>query len=254
LKRRRSEDVKPSPAPTWIVSFADLMTLLLGFFVALVSFSSFENERFKEALGSVKMALQAPFSAAPASNSTMTVSIQEQIKVEEDAVETASEVRELAEKNGLGGQITAEATSEGVRISLSNPILFDEGKDELHVTSQGFLSGLAKVISERNPAGVIIEGHTDDTPIHSERFPSNWELSAARALRVLKLFQGEGVSAEKMAAIGYAEFRPKVDVPKDATGLQKSVNRRVEIVLQLKAGQGGIFAPRPAVRNDSSEE
>jgi len=254
VNRRRSEEVNPASAPAWFVSFADLMTLLLGFFVALVSFSSFENQRFKEVLGSFRMALQTPFTAAPASTSTMVVSIQEQLKIEEEAVETASEVRELAAKSGLSGQISAEATPEGVRISLSNPILFDEGKDELHVASKGFLGGLAKVIGERNSSGVIIEGHTDDTPIHSDRFPSNWELSSARALRVLKLFQAEGVPAEKMAAIGYAEFRPKVVLPKSASGQQKAVNRRVEIVLQLRAGQGGIFAPRPAGQNYPTEE
>jgi len=243
LKRRKADDPRQASAPGWFVSFSDLVTLLLGFFVAMVSFSSFENRKFQQALGSIRIALQTPFTNAQPLSSSSLLKLQDQLMVEEEAAETAAAVKELAEEKGLAAQIGAEATPEGVRISLSNPILFDEGKDELHSASQGFLIGLAKIIMARNPAGILIEGHTDDTPIHSERFPSNWELSAARALRVLKLFQSAGVNARDMVAIGYAEYRPKVVLPKSATSEAKAVNRRVEIVLQLHSGQGGLFAP-----------
>ena len=128
-----------------------------------------------------------------------------------------------------------------MRISLANPVLFTEGSADLLPEVNGFLLGLSKIIQFHKPAGVIIEGHTDDTPIHTERFPSNWDLSSARALNVLRLFQADGVPANIMAAIGYGEYRPKVKFGKNADREAKGVNRRVEILLQLHPAQ-----PKPA--------
>jgi len=250
MRRRVSEELKPMTTPLWFISFADMVTLLLGFFIALVSFSTLEVSRFKAVLGSIKVALHSPFAATPPSNNQIIMTYQEQLQIEDEAIETASEVRGLAEKSGFSTEIMAEATPEGVKISLSNPIVFDEGSDELKPEITGFLSGIAGIIRQRGPEGVLIEGHTDDTPIHTERFPSNWELSAARALGVLRLFQADGVPADKLAAVGFGEYRPKVALPKGAAAALKSMNRRVEIILQLHTRPGGLIPPNPAQAGD----
>jgi chemotaxis protein MotB len=246
VKRRKYEDAKMPATPLWFVSFADMMMVLVCFFIAIVSFSTIEMNRYKEALGSFRGALSSPFASKSSKlpSAEALQALQAQLSAEEESIETAGQIQNLAQTSGLAGGIETTPTAEGVRITLSNPILFDEGKDDLKPAVTGFLVSLARIIKIHMPAGILIEGHTDDTPIHTDRFPSNWELSAARALKVLRVFQMEGIPAEKLAATGYGEFRPRQALPPSATVEEKAVNRRVEIILQTKPGQT-ISAPMP---------
>jgi len=238
MKRRKPEEIRQASAPGWFVTFSDLMSLLLAFFVALVSFSSIEVTKYRAMLGSLRGAFTSATGAPNAPPTSISV-FQQQLRAEEEAMETANQIRRLASWSGVEKQIDVKATGEGVRLNLANPLLFDEGSDHLKPEITGFLAGLAILIRHHNPPGVLIEGHTDDTPIATERFPSNWELSSYRALNVLKLFQANGVPAERLAAIGYGEYRPRKPLPKSAPVSEKAVNRRVEILLKFNADANG---------------
>lgn len=242
MKRRRTGDDANGGAPQWVLTYGDMMSLLLCFFIAIVSFSTIEVARYRAALGSFRGALQSPFSTIKTPTPTPTSALSESMMEAQEAVETAAEVSKLVEAVDVAAGVEVEITPEGVRVTLSNPVLFDEGKDELKPGAVKFLAGLARVIRKREPPGVLIEGHTDDTPIRNLRFPSNWELSAARALVVLRLFQSEGVPPGKLVAVGYGEYRPKAALPKDASRDQKGVNRRVEILLQTRPTNGASSA------------
>lgn len=239
-KNSKSND-EPSAtgAPAWMVTYGDLMTLLLTFFVIIVSFSTIEIEKFRAAMGSFRGAMHlwnpsdkgaALIKARKSSYSTSPVS------------EAAEEILEIVEDEGLATVVEVHQAGGGVRIIFSDPVLFDEGKDDL---KPGIIPTLQKIIGvavKTEADEIMIEGHTDDTPIHTSRFPTNWELSAARALKVLKLFQGNDFDPKKLVAVGYGEYRPRKQLPLNATREEKGVNRRVEIFLNFKQKPEGLFS------------
>ncbi len=237
MRRQRSEEPKRAGAPLWFVSFADLVTLLLGFFIAIVSFSNIEIERYREAMKSLRGALHTPFSGSDIPVGPSLPTLNEGSFEAQEVLETAAEIGELVKALPSQEGIELEALPEGVKVTLSNPVLFDEGSDELKGGAISLLNSIADIVVRHDPVEVLIEGHTDDTPIHTVRFPSNWELSAARALAVLQLFQRRGVVPEKLVAVGYGEYRPRKAVDKNASSTLKGVNRRVEIMLQMRNKQ-----------------
>ncbi|MBM3327323.1 MAG: hypothetical protein FJY65_10210 [Calditrichaeota bacterium] len=226
-----------------MLTYGDMMSLLLCFFIAIVSFSTIEVAKYRAAMGSFRGALQSPWTKSDRSNSP----ISEPLPSPQQNAAEAEEIEEAAQSAGLTG-VEMQTSPEGVRIILSSPVTFDEGSDELKPAATIFLTNLARMPVVSRVQAVMIEGHTDDTPIHTARFPSNWELSAARALRVLKLFQSEGAPPERLMAVGYGEYRPRKALPKDATREQKEVNRRIEIFLKVREA-GGLFSKIPS-RND----
>lgn len=235
--RKRKKSSPPNEPPSWVVTFGDMMSLLLCFFIAIVSFSTIEVDRYRAALGAFRGALQSPFTVSTNPSGQLTPQLNEKMFEAQEVVETASEVGELIKKLPSSEGIETEVLPEGVKVILSNPVLFDEGSDALKSSAVEFLQGFARIINRHDQAEILIEGHTDDTPIRTERFPSNWQLSAARAISVLELFQLFGTNPRKMVAIGYGEYRPRRVVSSDASPMEKSVNRRVEILLQMRNRQ-----------------
>lgn len=241
MKRRQLEEVKPQSTPLWFISFADLMVVLLCFFIAIVAFSSIELKRMKGMLTGFRGAIITPFAASGGQAPDLLKKLKDQQQAEDESVETAAQIEAVGRAAGITNGLDATATPEGVRISLANPILFDEGSDQIKPAMSGFLLGLSKLILYHKPMMVVIEGHTDDTPIHTDRFPSNWELSSSRALKVLRTFQAAGIPADRLAATGYGEFRPKAPLSTSASEVDKAVNRRVEILLKLKSAPMSLF-------------
>jgi len=228
-KKKKPEDA-PLGAPLWMATFADMATLLLAFFIMLLSFSSIQESKFQEAVASLQGALGVM---------TTPDAVIEQPEVlipqptESDIQEVLQEVQKiriaLAEE-GLEDQIQISLEKEGIAISIATPFLFEPAKAAIRPSANKVVNGLGAVL--RNVENrVRVEGHTDNVPINSDEFPSNWELSAARAIAVLKLLGGSGVVPERLAAIGYGEFQP---VASNATEAGRARNRRVEIFVEYE--------------------
>ena len=184
------------PAPPWLVNYADLMTELVCFFVVLYALSAALNKEIMKA----KIELQR----------TME---QEQV---------AGEVK--VTKDGM--QITLQEQGENV--------FFESGSAELSGRMEEILSKITPTLNKLARGGhdIVVEGHTDDVPIHNTRFSSNWELSTARATRVVQhLIQAQGLPAKNMAAIGYGEYHPLVANDSDE---HRSANRRVVFFVKNK--------------------
>jgi chemotaxis protein MotB len=117
------------------------------------------------------------------------------------------------------------------RVSFADRVLFDSGDDLLKPTGRALLVRLAAVLRSHQSSyrSIRVEGHTDDQPIRTVRFPSNWELSSARATSVVRLFQACGIPAKRLTAAGRGEFHP---VGSNETALGRALNRRIEIVLE----------------------
>jgi chemotaxis protein MotB len=232
---RRLDDELPPGAPGWIVTFADLMCLLMSFFLLLLSFSSIEIEKFKTLSGSMRDAfgLRSELDASDRATGTEALSVP---AAEDDtpASRAIVRLRRALEKSRLQEGGTVVARDGGVALRLSGDAVFESAGVELVPAAYELLDELVRVAA--TSAGRIeVEGHTDDVPITSERYPSNWELSTARAGAAVRYLVSQGIPASRIRAIGFADTRPLV--PNDSTS-SRAKNRRVEFLF-LPEERGG---------------
>jgi chemotaxis protein MotB len=127
------------------------------------------------------------------------------------------------------GQLKVSIRNGRMLIVLPNDVLFDSGRTDLRVAGQATLKQVAQVLAGFADRRFLVAGHTDNVPIHNARFPSNWELSTARAVEVAKLLIASGMKPENVGAAGYAEFDP---VGSNGTPEGRAINRRIEIILE----------------------
>jgi chemotaxis protein MotB len=142
------------------------------------------------------------------------------------------QIRVALSEEGLQEEVQLTLEKEGVSIQISTPMLFEPAEAELRAPSTQLLDRLS-VALQKLDTEIRVEGHTDNVPINSEQFPSNWELSSARATAVLKYLIDRGLPPERLAAVGYGEFRP-IDTNETEAGRHR--NRRVEIFVRRTDG------------------
>ncbi len=209
------------------------MSLLLTFFILLVSFSSIQETKFHEAVGSLQGALGV-LSQLPKVPVKMDIDKPTK-RGNMDTDELGKRVAELKEKiaelKENGKSVSVGRSENGLAIRLDDQTLFDPGKADLRSGAEEVLSLVAGTLAEF-PNAVRIEGHTDNLPINTEQFPSNWELSAARAAAVLRFFQEHGLDPRRMSAVGMGEWRP---LASNDSVAERQRNRRVEIFMESKA-------------------
>jgi chemotaxis protein MotB len=194
----------------WIFTYGDLVTLLLVFFIMLFSFCKTDTSKLKSVAESFKPTPPgSPFFFE--GRESVLQSLARQIQTSE-----------------LGQEVFVTVDRRGVVVSFKDTALFPAGSADLtdaaHKTLRTFTAYLFGL-----PNDIIIEGHTDDTPISTSRFPSNWELSAARAAAVARYFQSQGVKGQRMEVIGYGEYRPRF---RNDTPAKRALNRRIDVVLK----------------------
>lgn len=229
-KKKKKEDPPPAGAPGWMVTYGDLMSLLLTFFVLLVSFSSIQESKFLQALGS----LQGAFGVLPKFESTVfrefvlmpKLSSKSRVKI---SMKVKKLEQALKEKN-MDKNVKLTLKENGILIRIDAPVLFELGKAELKPAVYPVLQQIAE-LTQGWPNEIRIEGHTDNLPIHTVQFPSNWELSSARAISVLRFFINSGIPASRLAAVGYGEYHPLVP---NTSEQNRAKNRRVEIYILYK--------------------
>ena len=256
--RRRRKHPSHSNHERWLVSYADFITLLFAFFVVLYASSQVDKRK----VGKLALAIQVAFQEMGIFQaSTTEVPINSDAPMPfskahaiESAQRTASLGRIVARPNGvLGGGIengdlaqletelqTALATEikrkeiamrrepDGLVISLREVGFFESGSAQMKSTSQGAFDRIATMLRQR-AYRVRIEGHTDDIPIHTTRFSSNWELSTARATEVVRmLIVRDGFAPDRLSAAGYAEYHP---IASNDSADGRGMNRRVDIVI-----------------------
>lgn len=221
MARKKSKAPTAPTSPGWMTTYGDLMSLLLVFFILLVSFSTMEVVKFREAMGSLRGG-EGFFEPSKG------MSVIEQEGMESEDFESAlEELVEKLQELDLTEQVRVYWDTRSVRFVLQDEVLFPPGRSEIQPRYLEVLDLVISVIRTLAVEELRVEGHTDNTPIRTQRFPSNWELSVARAVSVLRYVETEQVVPErKLAALGYGEFRPYV--PNDSVG-NKAKNRRVEI-------------------------
>jgi chemotaxis protein MotB len=218
----------------WLLTYADLITLLMVFFVVLYSMSVSDTGKFKR----ISAALQQAFNVEVLQGqSTISIGDSPKAATPMDTLSEA-EVPQVARLQGKiaaaqeGATQTPDATvqvdREGIVIRLSGSYLFDSGRAELKPNSYAVLDAIAGEL-KLSENEIRIDGHTDSTPIESTRYPTNWELSTARALAITRyVTETDGLQSTRLMAAGFGEFRPLyVNDTRD----HRAQNRRVEIHL-----------------------
>lgn len=231
--RKKKEEEPGSGTPGWMVTYGDMMSLLLTFFILIVSFSSIQEVEFDKAMGSLRAALGLVPHKGKIQRTLHYISkARDKAGMEEMIEQVIKLKREIAEV-GLQKEIKVTLTDKGAHIIISDPLLFDLGSARLKGGAIPALDIVANLIKKIPNTEVIVEGHTDNWSINNERFPSNWELSAARAIAVVKYFAfRRGLDPARFAGTGYGEYRP---IKPNDTPKNRAVNRRVEIYVNLKS-------------------
>ena len=178
----------------WLVTYADAITLLMAFFVMLLNFSKIDIPKFEEVAAGIKDEI---------GTGEPTVTPTQMLKIDVQDVVYSMQADEA---------VDVGTDDQGVVIELSSSAFYKPGSADIRPEAFPVLDKMAQTLdSPRYQTYMIeIEGHTDDDPIHTARYPSNWELSAGRATGVVRLFIEQGMDASRMKASGYAETRPKV--------------------------------------------
>ena len=211
----------------WLVSYADMMTLLFGFFVLMYAFSVQKNQKdftlVRKELARYFGGTDLSKSAAPISD----LSNEEQVRSQAALKNRIEEFRASIELSYPGSNLQVLRNGKEIYVALSSQLLFDSGSAQLGANSRQGLTKIAHYLKEKFPSSEIsVEGHTDSLPLKPGLpYASNWELSSARAGSVVMLFVEQGLDAGKLRAIGYSDTRK--------VGQEDAKNRRVAIRVEL---------------------
>jgi chemotaxis protein MotB len=249
MARREKHEDPPDNHERWLVSYADFITLLFAFFVVMYALSSVNEGKYRVLSHSMTTA----FRNVPGSNRTPQPVVLTPIPGiprpnivaprHVDAARQAAEAEKQRRRDTMRkiaqevldvmaplieeGKVRVVENGRGVTIEISDSVLFALGQSDLNPLSARAMRAIAQVLAPTD-FPVTIEGHTDNVPIKTPQFPSNWELSAVRATTVLRLFAESGLAPERLTAIGYADTRP---VEPNASVEGRARNRRVSILI-----------------------
>lgn len=237
MSRKKKEAAAAGGVPEWMATYGDLVTLLMCFFVLLFAFSSIDAQKFEAVMqsfqgsagilsgGTSLTPADMIFDGMPEVEASKPVTNQEDLQVLKEAVE------KFIAENKLESKVTVELEDRGLLLRFEDNALFDSGKADLKDSSVTTLKFLAEILNteEFNTKNVRVEGHTDNRPINTAKFPSNWELSTTRASNVVRFFIEVGkMQPSRFSASGYSEYYPIAsnDLPEG-----RAMNRRVDIVV-----------------------
>lgn len=231
---------------SWLIPYADILTLLLALFIVLYSSAQVDQKKFDQ----IRQAFSSAFGSGspsvldnmktvpqvsdgtPASTPLDNVSASSRnlayLQENEQLIQAKKVIDKYIADNNLTGELSTVLTEDGLMIRIKDTALFRSGSAELVGESRRFATEIAKILLVL-PQKVVISGHTDNLPINTAEFPSNWDLSSRRALNFMKfLLAQEKLQPERFSAIGYGEYRPVMD---NNTEEGRSKNRRVEVLV-----------------------
>ncbi len=216
--------------PGWVVTYGDMMSLLLTFFILLLSFSSIQETKFKQAMESLQTALGVFHNSDTIIEFENVVVPKDEGAADEEMLYEFRQLEQYLLDEGLDDQVEVSMTDQGIQIKIEDEFLFSSGKAVLQGTAGAVLAKISDFLDGKATT-IEVSGHTDSLPINTPQFPSNWELSAARAIAVARSLQGTGIQPARLRATGYGEFRPIAD---NGTPDGRSKNRRVEIFMKYE--------------------
>ncbi|MGR9085936.1 MAG: flagellar motor protein MotD [Gammaproteobacteria bacterium] len=236
IRRRKKHSIDIASHDRWLVSYADFVTLLFAFFVVMYSISAVNEEKYKAFSSSLESAFldksragQTPIETADAKTAVSDKKAggfdltKEKKQLQNAMAQLVKSLKPLIDDN----RVSISKKDHWIELELSSGLFFASGEAELSSDSKPLIQNIADVFKPL-PNAIHVEGHTDINPINTLKFPSNWELSSARATRVVQEFIREGIEPTRLSAIGYGEFHPVSD---NRTEQGRFKNRRVVLLL-----------------------
>lgn len=244
---RRSRRQDEENHERWLISYADFITLLFALFVVLYALSKVDEGKYKVFGNSLIFAFGAasltkPLGEDPGKTGVKSeqeillkslvdrrnARLAEQQRKQNEAMQAmVKNLNEVMAPLVKSDMVSVSQTPRGVVLDINASALFDPGEATLQIHAAHTLAAVAKVL-ESGTEAIEVEGHTDDIPIFTPQFPSNWELSAARASSVVRLFIDQGVVAERLRAVGLASYHP---ISTNDTPEGRTRNRRVSVII-----------------------
>lgn len=249
--RSQGSDEEKYGSPAWMTTYGDMVTLLLTFFVLLFAFSSIDVQRFQEIMSAIQHSFMGRtgilmgttelgseagerMDVAELTAKELAVNLGERemalLEMVAEMEEIYMEVQAFLREAGLEGEVQLRWEERGIVMELPERFLFDTGRAEIKPEFLPTLDLLAELLTGLKNQ-IIVEGHTDNVPISTFLYPSNWELSVARAVSVTRyLVEGHGLNPKRFVATGYGEHHP-IDTNETSEG--RARNRRVTIVISM---------------------
>ena len=227
-KKQKCPDC-PAGSPAWMATFSDMTTLLLTFFILLISMATFDPVKIANLMDSLQGAfgIMETFPTIPIHPIVDIPKKTGDEQKKKQSLKDAEKIKTVIQNKKLDEAVKVEVTEKGIAIMLRDPVGFASGSADLKDQGKDILKDISDVIKNNSDLKVRVEGHTDDVPIHSNRYRSNWELSSARSLSVVQLLSGQtGIQPQNMSAVGYGEYRPIV--PNNSPE-SRAKNRRIQI-------------------------
>jgi chemotaxis protein MotB len=232
---------------SWLVPYADILTLLLALFIVLFASSQVDQKKFEQ----IKMSFQAALSGGPSfmenvspvpSQDSVGVDnegkktkdgesqsdLEKQMQAEtEQLLELKRKIDQYIDEKGLTTQLETQLDNQQLKITISDNTLFASGSAQLKPESRDLAGTISELLEQYPNYEVVVSGHTDNVPIKTSQFPSNFHLSAERALTFMAvLLENPNVGQERFSSVGYSEFKP---VASNDTAEGRAQNRRVEV-------------------------
>lgn len=237
MARRGGEPEKAANHERWLITYADLITLLMIFFVLMYTISNVNSKKFAQLSASMSQALLGQNSGliigeAPGPSVIKDFNTPGGKTEAAKMKDVKEQIEKYIEKKGLKGKVEVTPEERGLVISLKEALLFNIGSAELTPGARDVIMSVGQMLAGM-PNNIRVEGHTCNLPIKTAHFPSNWELSTARATNVVKfLINQVGMQPDKLSATGYGEFRP---LGPNTSEINRAKNRRVDIVILKSA-------------------
>lgn len=265
MSRKRVKEAEKENNERWLLTYADLITLLMIFFVVLYSMSKVDAQKFQAVAESLSKALGGgtpskmeistspqgptlfatgtPSSKAtipgkgtdpnnitngnPATNNANNTG-QGNTEQENQSIEAIkAKLDKFAQDNGIQTTLMSSIEERGLVVSIQETLLFESGSAGITSSARDILEKISTVLAA-SPNQIKVEGHTDNLPIHTPQFPSNWELSVIRATNVVQILQNDGIEPDRLSAAGYGEYRP---IASNNTEAGRAQNRRIDLVI-----------------------
>lgn len=237
MSRAKKPEESSAGLPAWLATYGDLVTLLMCFFVLLFAFSSIDAQKFEAVMQSFQGSAGILSGGKSLSDGPMVFNGMPESQVSESPQETEKlqmlkeQVEKYLQQNNLQANVLVELDARGLLLRFKENVLFDSGKAVLKPGAVKILSFLGDILNKPEFAEryVRVEGHTDNIPIRTAIFPSNWELSTGRAASVIRFYiENTQLKPARFSASGYGEYYP---VANNTTTEGRALNRRVDIVI-----------------------
>lgn len=232
--RRNNREKGNVDTNSWMTTYSDLVTLLLCFFVLLFSFSVIDAKKFEAIIKSFKGSLGVLDSGRTIDDDQYISQALQSDRLLREQQEAESmewlyqQLDEYIKENGLEATVVLGIEERGLLIRFKDQVLFDSGKAFIRKDAEEIVQRIGEIL-KTNERSIRVEGHTDNVPINLPMYPSNWELSTARAVNVVKFFiENVGILPLRLSAAGYGEYHP-IALNDNVENRQK--NRRVDVVI-----------------------